>query len=151
MRFIKALFLLTATALFSYPAVAGTGCDCSKLLDQCGAMISPAGTDIQIRTNTSRCAQVTWFADDIAHETVVANGESREPSTFKSGPFLSIASCKVCANTHPQTATGGGADETAECKKRRKNLKLSQKYFDQGRITPYEYQLSKDMVKKHCQ
>ena len=150
MKFATALIVSTVTALFSFPALAGTGCDCSKLLDQCGAMIKPAGTDIQIKTNTSRCARVTWFADDVAHNTVVANGKSLEPSKFKSSPFLSIASCNICANPHPQSVKNTGAGESEECKKRKKNLKLSEKYFAAGRITPYEYQLSKDMVQKHC-
>jgi len=150
MRFALTLIVSTAAALFSLSAFAGTGCDCSKLLDQCGAMIKPVGTDIQIKTNTSRCARVTWFADDVAHNTVVENGKSLEPSNFKSSPFLSIASCNICANTHPQSVKDTGAGESAECKKRKKNLKLSEKYYAEGRITPYAYQLSKDMVQKHC-
>jgi hypothetical protein len=150
MKSATALILSTVAALLSLSAFAGTGCDCSKLLDQCGAMIKPAGTDIQIKTNTRRCAQVTWFADDMAYNTVVENGKSLEPSKFKSSPFLSIASCNICANTHPQSVNNASAGESAECKKRKKNLKLSEKYYAQGRITPYEYQLSKDMVQKHC-
>ena len=151
MKFFYSLILTMLTTTLSLASVASTNCDCSKLLDQCGAAISPAGSDIQIRTNTKRCSQVTWYADDIAHNTVVINGKSLEPSSFKSKPFLSVGSCKICANTHPASAKNMRTDEdSAECKKRRANLKMSEKFFAEGRITPYEYELSKNHVKKHC-
>jgi len=151
MKLFYSLILTMLTTTLSLASVASTNCDCSKLLDQCGAAISPAGSDIQIRTNTKRCSQVTWYADDIAHNTVVINGVSLEPSSFKSKPFLSVGSCKICANTHPASAKNTSTNkDSAECKKRRANLKMSEKFFAEGRITPYEYDLSKNLVKKHC-
>jgi hypothetical protein len=151
MKFFYSLILTILTTTLSLTAVASTNCDCSKLLDQCGAAISPAGSNIQIRTNTKRCSQVTWYADDIAHNTVVVDGKNLEPSSFKSKPFLSVGSCKICANMHPASVKKIRTNEdSAECKKRRANLKMSEKFFAEGRITPYEYDLSKDLVKKHC-
>jgi len=151
MKLFNSLFLTILTTTLSLASVASTNCDCSKLLDQCGAAISPAGSDIQIKTNTKRCSQVTWYADDIAHNTVVVDGKNLEPSSFKSKPFLSVGSCKLCANTHPASAKNTRInDDSAECKKRRGNLIMSEKFFAEGRITPYEYELSKNLVKKHC-
>lgn len=151
MKFFYSLILTILTTTLSLASVASTNCDCSKLLDQCGAAISPAGSNIQIRTNTKRCSQVTWYADDIAHNTVVVDGKNLEPSSFKSKPFLSVGSCKICANMHPASVKKIRTNEdSAECKKRRANLKMSEKFFAEGRITPYEYDLSKDLVKKHC-
>lgn len=151
MKLFYSLILTILTTTLSLVSVASTNCDCSKLLDQCGAAISPAGSDIQIRTNTKRCSQVTWYADDIAHNTVVVDGKNVEPSSFKSKPFLSVGSCKICANMHPASVKKIRTNEdSAECKKRRANLKMSEKFFAEGRITPYEYDLSKDLVKKHC-
>ena len=151
MKSVNILFLASMAILYSFSTQASTACDCSKLLEQCGANVKPAGKDIQIMTNTKRCAQVTWYADDIAHNTIVLNGNERQPSNFKSKPFLSVGSCNICANTHPQSAKNTVAKtESAECKKRKNNLKLSEKFYAEGRITPYQYQLSKDLVKKHC-
>ena len=151
MKLFYSLILTILTTTLSLASVASTNCDCSKLLDQCGAAISPAGSDIQIRTNTKRCSQVTWYADDIAHNTVVVDGKNVEPSSFKSKPFLSVGSCKICANMHPASVKKIRTNEdSAECKKRRANLKMSEKFFAEGRITPYEYDLSKNLVKKHC-
>jgi hypothetical protein len=151
MKLFYSLILTILTTTLSLVSVASTNCDCSKLLDQCGAAISPAGSDIQIRTNTKRCSQVTWYADDIAHNTVVVDGKNVEPSSFKSKPFLSVGSCKICANMHPASVKKIRTNEdSAECKKRRANLKMSEKFFAEGRITPYEYDLSKNLVKKHC-
>ena len=151
MNFLNSLFLATITAITSLSTFASTNCDCSKLLEQCGAAISPAGSEIQIRTNTKRCSQVTWYADDEANSTVVVNGKNREPSSYKSKPFLSVGSCNICANTHPQSAKNSSSkEESAECKKRMANLKMSEKFYADGRITPYEYELSKNLVKKHC-
>ena len=151
MKLFNSLFLATITAITSLNAFSSTSCDCSKLLEQCGAAISPAGSEIQIRTNTKRCSQVTWYADDEAHSTVVVNGKNRQPSSFKSKPFLSVGSCNICASTHPQSAKNSSPqEESAECKKRRTNLKMSEKFYADGRITPYEYELSKNLVKKHC-
>lgn len=150
MKLINSLLFVIVTAAPSLTA-ASTNCDCSKLLEQCGAAISPAGSDIQIKTNTKRCSQVTWYADDEPHNTVVVNGKNREPSSFKSKPFLSVGSCNICANTHPHSASVGNSKAVSEeCKKRRANLKMSEKFYATGRITPYEYELSKDLVKKHC-
>jgi hypothetical protein len=151
MKLIYSLILALMTSKLSLAAVASTNCDCSKLLDQCGAAISPAGSDIQIKTNTKRCSQVTWYADDIAHNTIVVNGANREPSSFKSKPFLSVGRCKICAKMHPVSVKNISTNEdSAECKKRRANLKLSDKFFAEGRITPYEHELSKNLVKKYC-
>jgi len=151
MKFLYSLILTILTTSLSLASVASTNCDCSKLLDQCGAAISPAGSNIQIRTNTKKCSQVTWYADDTAHNTVVVDGKNLEPSSFKSKPFLSVGSCKICANMHPDSAKNIRTNEdSAECKKRRANLKMSEKFFAEGRITPYEYDLSKNLVKKHC-
>jgi len=150
MKFFNILPLVIVTATASVTTVASTNCDCSKLLEQCGAAISPAGSDIQIKTNTRRCSQVTWYADDEAHSTVVVNGKKRQPSNFKSKPFLSVGSCNICANTHPLSASSSSKEELAECKKRKANLKMSEKFYADGRITPYEYELSKSLVKKHC-
>lgn len=150
MKLFNSLLLAIATATASITALASTNCDCSKLLEQCGAAISPAGSDIQIRTNTKRCSQVTWYADDQAHSTVVINGKNREPSSLQSKTFLSVGSCNICANTHPVSASNSSIQESAECKKRRANLKMSEKFYADGRITPYEYELSKNLVKKHC-
>lgn len=151
MKLINSLLLASITAITSSSASASTSCDCSKLLEQCGAAISPAGSEIQIRTNTKRCSQVTWYADDKAHSTVVVNGRNREPSSYKSKPFLSVGSCNICAKTHPQSVKNSHSTEvSAECKKRRTNLKMSEKFYADGRITPYEYELSKNLVKKHC-
>jgi hypothetical protein len=151
MKLFNSLILTLLTSTLSLVSAASTSCDCSKLLDQCGAAISPAGSDIQIKTNTKRCSQVTWYADDIAHNTIVVNGKNREPSSFKSKPFLSVGSCNICANTHPDSVTNiTKNEESAECKKRRTNLKMSEKFYAEGRITPYEYELSKSLVNKHC-
>jgi hypothetical protein len=151
MKHFYSLILVAVTAIPSLITLASTECDCSKLLDQCGAAISPAGSDIQIKTNTKRCSQVTWYADDEAHSTVVVNGNNRQPSSFKSRPFLSVGSCNICANTHPASAKNIHTNEdSAECKKRRANLKVSEKFYAAGRITPYEYELSKNLVKNHC-
>ena len=151
MKLFYSPILAILAATLSLTAVASTNCDCSKLLDQCGAAISPAGSDIQIRTNTKRCSQITWYADDTAHNTIVVNGLHREPSSFKSKPFLSVGSCKICANTHPASVKNVHTnDDSEECKKRRANLKISDKFFAEGRITPYEHELSKNLVKKYC-
>ena len=151
MKLINSLFLATITTITSLSASASTNCDCSNLLEQCGAAISPSGSEIQIKTNTKRCSQVTWYADDEAHSTVVVNGKNRESSSFKSRPFLSVGSCNICASTHPQsTKNSSPQEDSAECKKRRTNLKMSEKFYADGRITPYEYELSKNLVKKHC-
>ncbi len=151
MKHAYSLLLAIITATSSLNSLASTNCDCSKLLEQCGATISPAGADIQIMTNTKRCSQVTWYADEEAHNTVVVNGNNREASSFKSKPFLSVGSCNICANTHPvSTKNTSSKEESAECKKRKANLKISEKFYTAGRITPYEYELSKDLVKKHC-
>ena len=151
MKLVNSLILATIAAGYSLTASASTNCDCTKLLEQCGAAISTVGADIQIRTNTRRCSQVTWYADDIAHNTMVVNGKNREASSFKSKPFLSVGSCNICAQTHPNSAKNISPEEdSAECKKRRANLKISEKFYAAGRITPYEYQLSQDLVKKHC-
>jgi len=150
MKLFNSLLLAIVTATLSLTAFASTNCDCSKLIEQCGAAISPAGSDIQIKTNTKRCSQVTWYADDEAHSTVVVNGKNREPSSFKSKPFLSVGSCNICAKTHPISASSSSKEESAECKKRRTNLKMSEKFYAEGRITPYEYELSKNLVEKHC-
>ena len=151
MKLFNSLILAMITTTVSLASVASTNCDCSKLLDQCGAAISPAGPDIQIKTNTKKCSQVTWYADDEVHSTVVVDGNNREPSDFKSRPFLSVGSCNICANTHPASTKNIRTNEdSAECKKRRANLKMSEKFYAAGRITPYEYELSKNLVKKHC-
>ena len=151
MKLCYSPILAILTTTLSLATVASTNCDCSKLLDQCGAAISPAGSDIQIRTNTKRCSQITWYADDTAHNTIVVNGLHREPSGFKSKPFLSVGSCKICANTHPESVKNIRINEdSAECKKRRANLKMSDKFFAEGRITPYEHELSRNLVKKYC-
>ena len=151
MRLFNCLLLAAAGLLVSSTAVASTNCDCSKVLEQCGASISSIGSEIQIMTNTKRCARVTWYADNEAHNTVVARGKQREPSEFKSTPFLTIGSCDICANAHPHAVkTGNTAEESAECKKRKANLKISEKFYAQGRITPYEFKLSQDLVKQHC-
>ena len=146
-----ALILATVTTFLSFAAPASTRCDCSQLLEQCGASVKRAGSDIQIRTNTPRCAQVTWYTDKVAHNTIVLNGKNNQPAKMKSNKtFLSVGSCNVCATVQRTSAKNENADESAECRKRRSNLKLSEKYYAQGRITPYEYQMSKDMVKMHC-
>ena len=151
MKLSYCLILAILTTTFSLATIASTNCDCSKLLDQCGAAINPVGSDIQIKTNTKRCSQVTWYADDIAHNTIVVNGKNREPSSFKSKPFLSVGSCNICAITHPDSVKNISTNEdSAECKKRRANLKISEKFYAEGRITPYDYELSKSLVKKHC-
>ena len=151
MKLFNSLILAILTTTVSFTAAASTNCDCSKLLKQCGAAINPAGSDIQIKTNTKRCSQVTWYADDKAHNTVVVNGKYREPSSFKSKPFLSVGSCNICANTHPVSKKSSRVkEESVECKKRRLNLKMSEKFYADGRITPYEYELSKNQVNKHC-
>ena len=151
---MKPVTILIATFMIaagSLSASASTGCDCSRLLQQCGANIKPAGSDIQIKTNTRQCAQVTWYADDVAHDTVVVNGKHVQPSKFRSKPFLSVGSCNVCAKVQLSSATSSSAKvESPECAKRRKNLKLSEKFFNEGKITRYELQMSNDLVKKHC-
>lgn len=150
MKPVDSLFLVIVTALPSF-AYASTNCDCSRLLEQCGAAISHAGTDVQIMTNTKRCSQVTWYADKQPHNSIVVNGKTREPSSFKSKPFLSVGSCNICAGAHPVTNSNSSKKaESAECKKRKTNLKMSEKFYADGRITPYEYELSKNLVKKHC-
>ncbi len=146
-----ALILATLTTIFAFPVSASTGCDCSQLLEQCGADVKRAGSEIQIRTNTRQCAQVTWYTDNVAHDTIVVNGKTNKPAKLKSSKtFLSVGSCNICANAQPASAKNENTNESAECRKRKSNLKLSEKYYAQGRITPYQYQLSKDMVKKHC-
>lgn len=151
MTLINSLFLAIVTSTASFTVIASTNCDCSKLLKQCGAAISHVGSDIQIKTNTKKCSQVTWYADDTAHSSIVVNGNNREASNFKSKPFLSVGSCNICATSHPlSTNITGSKEESAECKKRKSNLKMSEKFYNAGRITPYEYQLSKDLVNKHC-
>ena len=151
MKLTNSLLLAIITATASLTASASTNCDCSKLLEQCGASISPAGSDIQINTNTKRCSQVIWYADDEAHSTVVVNGTNREASGYNSKPFLSVGSCNICANTHPGSAGNSGSkEESEECQKRKANLKMSEKFYAAGRITSYEYELSSDLVKKHC-
>ena len=152
MKSFRTLLFGFAIAAYSFSTSASMSCDCSRLLEQCGANIKPAGSEIQILTNTKRCAQVTWYADDVAHNTVVKNGKNSERSNFESKPFLSVGSCNICANTHPQSAKNSASrSESAECQKRKKNLKLSKKFYAEGRITPYEYELSKSLVEKHCQ
>ena len=151
MKPVYSLILACVAATCSFTAVSSTNCDCSRLIEQCGAAISISGSEIQIKTNTSRCSQVTWYTDNSSHSTLVENGENRETATFSSKPFLSVGSCNICAKTHPDSAKNLSSQEvTAECKKRRANLKISEKFYAEGRITPYEYQLSKDLVKKHC-
>jgi hypothetical protein len=151
MSLFNRLLLITASLLLSSTASASTNCDCSKILDQCGASISSIGPEIQIMTNTKRCASVTWYADVEAHNTVVTNGKLREPSEFKSKPFLYIGSCDICANAHPHAVkVNNVTEESAECKKRKANLKMSEKFYTEGRITPYEFKLSQDLVKQHC-
>ena len=151
MKPVNSLLLSIITTTFATSALASTNCDCSKLLEQCGAVVSTAGADIQIRTNTKRCSQVTWFADEAAYNTVVVNGTKREASSFESKPVLYVGSCNICASTHPNSVKNSSAkEESSECKKRKTNLKMSEKFYKAGRITPYEYQLSKDLVKKHC-
>ena len=151
---MKPFTILIATfviAAGSMTASASTSCDCSKLLKQCGANIKAAGSDIQIKTNTRQCAQVTWYADDVAHDTVVVNGKHVQPSKLRSKPFLSVGSCNVCAKVQLSSAkNSSGKGESAECIKRRKNLKLSERFYNEGKITRYELQMSKDLVKKHC-
>ena len=152
MRPFDTFFLASVIALFSSTSIASAGCDCSKLLDQCGASIRSAGSDIQITTNTKRCAQVSWYAGDALHNSVVVNGQASEPSKVKATPSLFVGSCNVCAKKHPKTAqNSAAAEESAECKKRRANLTLSEKYYAAGRITPYEYELSQKLVKQHCE
>ena len=151
MKTSYALILATVTTIYSFSTSASTSCDCSQLLEQCGANVKRAGSEIQIRTNTERCAQVTWYTDKVAHDTIVANGKTLKPAKLKSSKtFLSVGSCNVCANAQPASAKNDNTNESAECRKRKSNLKLSDKYYAQGRITAYQYQLSKDMVKKHC-
>ena len=152
MKRIETFLLAGFTALFSFSGSASTGCDCTKLLDQCGASIRSAGSDIQITTNTRRCAQVSWYADDAVHNTVVVNGKTSETSNAKARPSLFVGSCNICAGKHPKTALKSpSTGDSAECKKRRDNLKLSEKYYAAGRITPYEYELSRKLVKQHCE
>ncbi len=118
MRPIDSLFLVIITALPSL-TVANTNCDCSRLVEQCGAAISTAGSDIQIRTNTKRCTKVTWYADKKPHDTIVVNGKTREPSSFTLKPFLSVGSCNICASNHPVTTSNSSTKvESEECKKR---------------------------------
>jgi hypothetical protein len=151
MQRFNRLVLASASLLVSSATIASTHCDCSKILEQCGASISSIGPEIQIMTNTKRCARVTWYADNDAHDTIVTRGKQREPSEFKSTPFLYIGSCHICANSHPLAVSAGNAtEESAECKKRKANLKMSEKFYTQGRITPYEFKLSQDLVKQHC-
>jgi hypothetical protein len=151
MSLFNRLLAVTASLLISSTASASANCDCTKVLEQCGASISSIGPEIQIMTNTKRCAQVTWYADNEAHNTIVTNGKQREPSEFKSTPFLYIGSCDICANAHPHAVKAGIiAEESAECKKRKANLKMSEKFYAAGRITPYEFKLSQDMVRQHC-
>ena len=152
MKRITTFLLAGVTALFSFAGSASTGCDCTKLLDQCGASIRSAGSDIQITTNTRRCAQVSWYADDALHNSVVVNGKINESANAGARPALYVGSCKICASKHPETAQNRPSkNESAECKKRRDNLKISEKYYAAGRITPYEYELSKKLVKQHCE
>ena len=151
MKRIDTFLLAGVIALFSFPVSASTDCDCTTLLDQCGASVRSAGSDIQITTNTRRCAQVSWYADDALHNTVVVNGKISEPSSAKARPSLFVGSCNICASKHPKTAQNSPSEgESAECKKRRHNLKLSEKYYAAGRITLYEYELSQKLVKQHC-
>lgn len=151
MKIINIIFLLAVTLFSSLAATAGTNCDCSKLLEQCGANIRAAGSEIQIITNTKECAQVTWYADNKSNSTIVVNGKNHEPSRFKSKPLLTIGNCNVCAKSHPLSGNSDdSAAESAECKKRKANLKISEKFLAEGRITPYQYKLSNDLVQKHC-
>ena len=150
MKLINSLFLAIITIAPSLTS-ASTNCDCSKLLEQCGAAIGTVGSDIQIRTNTKRCSQVTWYADKKPHNTVVVNGQKRQSSSFQSKPFLSVGSCSICASTHPVSASSESSKAvTDECRKRKANQKMSEKFYADGRITPYEYELSKQLVDKHC-
>lgn len=54
MRLFNCLLLVTAGLLVSSTAVASTDCDCSKVLEQCGASISSIGPEIQIMTNIKK-------------------------------------------------------------------------------------------------
>ncbi|MGI9264921.1 MAG: hypothetical protein ACR2QU_08320 [Gammaproteobacteria bacterium] len=77
-----------------------TRCDCSRVVGTCGGRVTLDGTTLVVQSSKPQCSQVTWYADDVRHTTIVAGGRSVEEWLGGStNPAISVENCDVCIDT----------------------------------------------------
>jgi TonB family protein len=97
-------------------AVAQYRCDCTTVVDTCGAEVIARGTFLEIKTNApqSQCARVDYFVDGQPFVSVVADGEHRENWLARTTePRILVQSCQVCAAGSASTAPASPANPAA--------------------------------------
>lgn len=97
-------------------AAAQYRCDCTSVVDTCGAEVVARGTFLEIKTNApqSQCARVDYFVDGQPFVSVVADGEHRENWLARTTePRILVQSCQVCATGTASTAPASPANPAA--------------------------------------
>lgn len=97
-------------------AAAQYRCDCTTVVDTCGAEVVARGTFLEIKTNApqSQCARVDYFVDGQPFVSVVAEGEHRENWLARTTePRILVQSCQVCAAGSASTAPASPASAAA--------------------------------------
>lgn len=114
------LSYLLATAIVGLAqlpnAAAQYRCDCTSVVDTCGAEVVARGTFLEIKTNApqSQCARVDYFVDGQPFVSVVADGEHRENWLARTTePRILVQSCQVCATGTAGTAPASPANPAA--------------------------------------
>jgi TonB family protein len=97
-------------------AAAQYRCDCTTVVDTCGAEVVARGTFLEIKTNApqSQCARVDYFVDGQPFVSMVAGGEHRENWLARTTePRVLVQSCQVCASGSASTAPAAPANTAA--------------------------------------
>lgn len=95
-------------------AAAQYRCDCTTVVDTCGAEVVARGTFLEIKTNAPQCARVDYFVDGQPFVSVVADGEHRENWLARTTePRVLVQSCQVCASGAASAAPAAAPSATA--------------------------------------
>lgn len=111
--------LATATVALAHApnAAAQYRCDCTTVVDTCGAEVVAHGTFLEIKTNAPQCARVDYFVDGQPFVSVVTDSEHRENWLARTTePRILVQSCQVCATatTNAPAATPANPAAPAE-------------------------------------
>lgn len=73
-------------------------CDCAEVEDTCRAIVNLQQKELIIISDTYRCAQVTWRAEDGVVAALIKGGHREmEWSGESSNPFLMVTKCSICS------------------------------------------------------
>ena len=73
-------------------------CDCADVEDTCRAIVNLQQKELIIISDTYRCAQVTWRAEDGVVAALIKGGHREmEWSGESSNPFLMVTKCSICS------------------------------------------------------